>query len=229
MYITAVLPGEDKIRCIGAATSDSPLGPFKPKDKAILCPKDKNVIGGGGFTEKVIDGAGFADGPKHYLLWGERVEPKGGGLAKTRTLAQSTTPDGLELTGQPIELTVADRDETFVNESPTMVKLGGLYVLLFSANAWYDQRYTVYAATKDSLTNGFKKQKEPVLKTGTIGGKKLISPGSADILFTDTEGGKAKIVFHSTEPGTEGGDKSKIRRLLWTAEIEVKNGIVKVV
>lgn len=233
MYTTAVTKEGYDHRCIGVASSQNPLGPFKPKSKPLVCPpKPGNVI------TNVIGGAGFHDpsspaGQTRYLLYGERVLTPGT-IAKTRTMAQPLSAEGLETAGDAFPMTVADGGEGYVNESPSVVYADNTFVVFFSTHAWYDPAYTVSCATAKSMIGPWTKQKEPVLKTGMPALKGWTSPGSGTVLTQDktkVKGGgeKVKYVFHATKPRTEGNGHGSIVRKLWTAEFLVKNGKVTVV
>ncbi|KAI4174440.1 MAG: hypothetical protein LQ346_008241 [Caloplaca aetnensis] len=233
MYTTAVTKESYDHRCIGAATSADPLGPFKPAKKPLLCPPKS-----GDLITNVIGGAGFHDpsspaGQTRYLLYGERVLTPGK-IAKTRTMAQPVSPDGLKTSGAAFPMTVADAGEGYVNESPSVVYADDIFIVFFSTHAWYDPAYTVSCATAKSMKGPWTKQKEPVLKTGMPALKGWTSPGSGTVLGQETEkmpggGARVKYVFHATKPGTEGNGHGSIVRSLWTATFLVKDGIVKVV
>ncbi|KAL8991733.1 MAG: hypothetical protein Q9169_007700, partial [Polycauliona sp. 2 TL-2023] len=233
MYTTAVTKENHEQRCIGAATADHPLGPFKPESKPIISPRKSgdtltNVIGGAGFQDRSSPA-----GESRYLLYGERVLIPGQ-IAKTRTMAQPVSADGLRTIGDAFPMTVADGDEGFVNESPSVIWADDTFVMFFSTHAWYDPAYTISCATAKSLKGPWKKQKEPILKTGMPALKGWTSPGSGTVLGQDKEkmpggGEKVKYVFHATKPGTEGNGHMKIVRSLWTAEFLVKDGRVRAV
>lgn len=233
MYTTAVTKDDYEHRCIGSAVSKKPLGPFKPESKALVCPDKRgkvitNVIGGASFTD-------VTSKETRYLLYGERVLTPDE-IDKTRIMAQPVSLDGLKIVDgqEPISLTVANEEEGFVNESPSIIYADGLYVLFYSTNAWYDPKYTISCATSYSMQKPFIKQKKPVLKTGMKALKGWTSPGSgtvlgADIEKTDGGGEKVKYVFHAAKPGTEKNNYKKIVRDLFTVEILVKDGVVRAV
>ncbi|KAL8850167.1 MAG: hypothetical protein Q9221_004853 [Calogaya cf. arnoldii] len=135
LYTTAVTKENYDHRCIGAATSNNPLGPFKSASKPLLCPpKSGNII------TNVIGGAGFHDpsspaGQTRYILYGERVLTPGQ-IAKTRTMAQPVSADGLKAIGDAFPMTVADASEGFVNESPSVIYADNTFVVFFSTHAW---------------------------------------------------------------------------------------------
>ncbi|KAL8897438.1 MAG: hypothetical protein Q9207_007218 [Kuettlingeria erythrocarpa] len=233
MYITAVTKDAYDHRCIGAATSNDPISPFKPANEPLICPpKSGDVI------TNVIGGAAFHDpsspaGQSRYLLYCERVLTPGT-IAQTRTMAQPVSPDGLTTSGAAFPMTVADASEGYVNESPSVVYADGIFILFFSTHAWYDPAYTVSCATAKAMEGPWTKQKEPVLKTGMPALKGWTSPGSGTVLSGETDevqggGAKVKYVFHATEPGTEGNGHGGIVRSLWTATFLVKDGRVKAV
>lgn len=181
MYTTAVTKEDHNHRCIGFATSDKPLGPFKPNSKPLACPpKSGNIL------TNVIGGAGFHDpsspvGQARYLLYGERVLTPGE-IVKTRTMAQPVSADGLKTSGDVFPMALPDRSEGFVNESPSFLYADRIFVVFFSTHAWYDPAYSVFCATAKLMKGLWTKQKEPVLKTGVPAMNGWTSPGSGTVL-----------------------------------------------
>ena len=110
-------------QCIGVAVASDPLGPFVDSNaEPIVCQTD---LGGS------IDADAFkgADG-KLFLYFkndGNRVH------ARTSLWGQPLAPDGLSVTGQPVELVKDNQDwEEHVVEAPTMVRSPAGYELFFS-------------------------------------------------------------------------------------------------
>jgi beta-xylosidase len=110
-------------QCIGAAVASDPLGPFVDSNpEPIVC---QTALGGS------IDPDAFRDADgKLYLYFkndGNRVH------ARTSLWAQPLAPDGLSVTGTPVELIKDNQGwEDRVVEAPTMVRSPAGYELFFS-------------------------------------------------------------------------------------------------
>jgi beta-xylosidase len=110
-------------QCIGVAVAADPLGPFVDGNpEPIVC---QTGLGGS------IDADAFRDADgKLYLYFkndGNRVH------ARTSLWGQPLAPDGLSVTGQPVELVRDDQAwEQWVVEAPSMVRSPAGYELFFS-------------------------------------------------------------------------------------------------
>jgi beta-xylosidase len=110
-------------QCIGVAVANDPLGPFVDNSpEPLIC---QTALGGS------IDADAFRDEDgKLYLYFkndGNRVH------ARTSLWGQPLAPDGLSLTGQPVELVKDDqRWEEKVVEAPTMIRTPTGHQLFFS-------------------------------------------------------------------------------------------------
>jgi beta-xylosidase len=110
-------------QCIGVAVATDPLGPFvDERAEPIVCQTD---LGGS------IDADAFRDADgKLYLYFkndGNRVH------ARTSIWGQLLAPDGLSVTGQPVELVKDNQPwEERVVEAPTMVRSPAGYDMFFS-------------------------------------------------------------------------------------------------
>lgn len=126
-------------QCTGVARSEDPLGPFtSDADAPLVCQRD---LGG------TIDASPFRDADgRLYLYYKADANAVG---KPTQIFVQPMTPDGMGLTGEPAALLDNDQPwEAHVIESPTMVRVGEGYTLLFSANhfGWEPhQRLSPYA------------------------------------------------------------------------------------
>jgi beta-xylosidase len=113
-------------QCIGAGTSADAAGPFvSDSPTPLVCQLE---LGGS------IDPDAFRDEDGSLYLY---FKNDGNAVHKPASLyAQKLTPDGLGLVGQPVELLrskpLGKSWEQDVIEAPSMVKLGGTYVLFFS-------------------------------------------------------------------------------------------------
>ena len=139
---------ESDLQCLGAAFSESPLGPFaSAATRPLIC---QTELGG------TIDSHPFrdADGQLYLYYKSDANNPRFG--KKTDIFVQKMAPDGLTVEGAPTALLRNDTAwEAHVIEAPTMVRRGGGYVLFFSANhfGWEkDQRLSPYAMGYASCT-----------------------------------------------------------------------------
>ncbi|NJO81916.1 MAG: family 43 glycosylhydrolase [Blastochloris sp.] len=185
MYFTARDTASDR-QCIGAATSDSPDGPFLPAgDSPLICQVE---LGGS------IDASAFADDDgSRYILW------KNDGNCCNKAVhlyIQQVGPDGLTLLGEPTELITNDQGwEGTLVEAPTLWKHNGRYYLFYSANSYAGIDYAVGYAVADTPTGPYTKPaQEPFLATD-YGVGAALGPGGQDIVLDDE--GDTWIVYHS--------------------------------
>jgi beta-xylosidase len=116
-YYTA-LSAANGNHCIGAATSSTPAGPFKPQAGPIVC----DASGGG-----VIDASGFeAPGGALYLLWKVDGNSKG---KSTPIFIQPLGANGYTLQGKATQLITNDPVDGGIVEAPSLVYWDGFYYL----------------------------------------------------------------------------------------------------
>ena len=204
LYFTARSIDPD-MQCIGAATAEDPLGPFRPVgSKPLVCP---HAQGG------AIDAASFVDSDgTRYLLW----KNDGNCCGKdTWIYLQTTSQDGLQLTGRSHRLIKQDQPwEGNLVEAPTLVRRGGRYVLLYSANDYSGDQYATGYATAKRITGPYRKVEEPLLSTqGTDGA--YTGPGGQDVL-TDAQGDD-HLIFHDW-------DDAMFYRSMHVVDLEWKQG-----
>jgi beta-xylosidase len=135
MYLTAARDVAESAQCIGTAVADTPMGPFVPSAKVLVC-----QLGHGGSIDPrtFVDADGtlwlhwksddnaFADRPDHTFIYAQRL-----------------SRDGLHLVGERSAILTADREwEGRIVEAPQMVRAAGHYWLFYSGN-WFNQ--PVYA------------------------------------------------------------------------------------
>ena len=180
MYMTAQHTDSGR-QCIGVAAADAIDGEFAPvADEPLVCPVDE-----GG----AIDAATFDDvDGRRYLLW--KTDGNCCGLDTWIEIAP-LSDDGRELAGEPRRLIQQTLEwEGALVEAPTLVHRDGRYVLLYSANDYGSEAYTVGAATSEDLFGPYEKVDAPVL----VSGGELRGPGGQDVVPT---GAGDMIVFHS--------------------------------
>lgn len=140
LHFTAHDPKSD-LQCLGAAFSESPLGPFvSTAARPLVC---QTELGG------TIDSHPFRDEDGKYYLYykSDANNPRFG--KKTDIFVQRMSADALSVEGEPVALLRNDTEwEAHVIEAPTMVRRGQSYILFFSANhfGWEThQRLSPYA------------------------------------------------------------------------------------
>lgn len=215
MYYTAVVANSTtKKRCIGAAISISPKGPFEPGEKAVVCP----TVGG------VIDPCGFIDrNGSHYMVH-KYVTSE----TSVKVLLQPMSRDGLTKVGAATTLIEATAAESWNTEAPSLVYAGGSYVLFFSTGFWEATTYTVSVATAPSIAGPYAKHSAPLLATGSIE-EDLVAPGGADVLFREdihdnVNGGQTvHMVFHAAQSRSQLGT-----RHLWTGQVKIDGADVSI-
>jgi putative cell wall-binding protein len=131
LYATFVAKATGK-RCVGAATSTKPQGPFTAQASPLVC----NDAEGG-----VIDPDVFVTAGGAYLLWKTEGVP---GSAAPALFSQPLTASGTGLSGSPARLLVSRFPwEGTLIENPTMVADNGRYYLFYSGNEWESGSYGV--------------------------------------------------------------------------------------
>ena len=207
-------------QCIGVAVASDPLGPFVDSNpQPMVC---QTELGGS------IDADAFRDADgKLYLYFkndGNRVH------ARTSLWGQPLAPDGLSVTGQPVELVKDDQGwEERVVEAPTMVRSPSGYELFFSGGffGWNIGEgglspYAMgYASCSGPLGPCAPARENPILhsfydrQSGCLSG-----PGHQSIF---TVGQRSFVSFHAWE-ASSGCRKVDDRRYLYVAPLFWKDG-----
>lgn len=207
-------------QCIGVAVANDALGPFVDSSPdPIVC---QTNLGGS------IDADAFRDTDgKLYLYFkndGNRVH------ARTSLWGQALAPDGLSVTGQPVELVKDDQGwEERVVEAPTMVRSPAGYALFFSGGffGWNPEEggQSPYAMGYASCTGPLGPCKaaadNPLLhsfrdrEAGCLSG-----PGHQSIF---TYGGKTFLSFHAWA-ATPSCQKADDARYLYIAPLFWRDG-----
>lgn len=207
-------------QCIGVAAASDPLGPFvDARPEPIVCQMN---LGGS------IDASPFRDGDgKLYLYFkndGNRVH------ARTSLWGQALAPDGLSVTGQPVELLKDNQQwEERVIEAPTMVRSPAGYELFFSGGffGWNPQEGALspyamgYAGCAGPLGPCTPSADNPVLHSFYDRQAGCLSGPGHQSLFT--VGTRSFISFHGWE-ASSGCRKVDDRRYLYIAPIFWKDG-----
>ncbi|KAH8708957.1 hypothetical protein HC256_008887 [Beauveria bassiana] len=135
--------------CIGAATSNTVMGPYTPQNQPLVC-DDTN----GG----VIDPSGYDDGNDRWLVWKVDGNSKGGATTclpgipsgdyiPTPIKIQRMTRDGLTLLDAPKTILESEgRSNDGVVEAASLYKVpGGDFVVFYSAHCFSSDDYDIYA------------------------------------------------------------------------------------
>ena len=207
-------------QCIGVAVAADPLGPFVDSNPdPILCQTD---LGGS------IDASPFRDADgKLYLYFkndGNRVH------ARTSLWGQALSPDGLTVSGQPVELLKDDQKwEDRVVEAPTMVRSPLGYELFFSGGffGWNPEEgglspYAMgYASCSGPLGPCTAAAQNPILHSFSDRDAGCLSgPGHQSVFAV---GARRFISFHAWE-ASPGCRKQDNRRYLYVAPLFWKDG-----
>lgn len=193
--------------CVGAATSDSPEGPFTPIEQALACPlEDGGAIDPNGFID--TDGSIYVI----YQVCGNAMG-KGG----TWIMAQKLLSDGVTLdpSSGPVKLFESAEIDGNNVEAPSVTKRGDTYFCGFSSNNWNSSFYDTSYAVSHAIQSTYTKQGPPIAPLLTSNtkdgnsGKDLYGPGGADFLD-----GEDLMVFHAWA-GTPGDGY----RHVWIANV----------
>jgi beta-xylosidase len=217
LYFTAADRKSDR-QCIGAAVATDAAGPFHSDSPTpLVC---QLPLGGS------IDPDAFRDTDGSLILY---FKNDGNAVGKPASLwAQKLSPDGLSVTGDPVELLRSNRKnwEQDVVEAPSMTRIDNQYVLFFSGGyyGWpKEERLSPYAigyATCTSATGPCNAAKDPILYSfsGALGC--LSGPGHQAIFEV---GARRFIAFHawSVTPGCHPLDQT---RYLYVAPLIWKDG-----
>jgi beta-xylosidase len=187
-------------QCIGAATSANAAGPFVSASPApLVCQLE---LGGS------IDPDAFRDSDGKLYLY---FKNDGNAVHKPAALyVQPLTPDGLGLTGEPTTLLrsrpLGKSWEQDVIEAPSMVKMGGTYVLFFSGGyfGWPPDAplspYAIGYATCSSATGPCTENDQPILFSRSGNAGCISGPGHQAVFQV---GARYFLAYHawSVTPG----------------------------
>lgn len=193
MYYSGQLANKTK-HCVGAATSDTILGPYTPSESWFEC--DVSVGG-------AIDPSGFldADGLRYvvYKIDGNSIG-HGGSCGNTKK-PQMATPimlqrvsaaDGVTKIGAAVEILDRSAEDGPLVEAPALLRTtGGRYALFYSSGCYSSSSYDIRYATASSVRGPYTRAAAPLL--GSADARlNLTAPGGA----TPVQNGSA-IVFHA--------------------------------
>lgn len=210
------------IQCVGAATSQSPRGPFTSNaSDPLVCQYD---LGG------TIDPSPFRapDGQLYLYFKNDGNNPDFN--KPTEIFVQRLSPDGLSLVGDRISLIRNDKPwEGRVVEAPTMTEHGGSYVLFFSGNdyGWQpSQRVSSYAigyATCDGPMGPCVQSPNNPFLASTYQ-PCLSGPGHQTVFKS---GGKEFMAFHSWS-ATNDCKPTSLGRFMHIVQLSWQNGVPQI-
>lgn len=178
-------------QCIGVATSTAPQGPYVDRTTApLVCPRDH-----GG----AIDARPFRDEEGHlYLTWKTEGETVGGAA---QLWAQPLDPGGTRRAWFPVPLLQVGREwEGRTVEAPSMVRIDGTWLLIYSGNAWNSDRYAVgYATCAGPIGPCTRPEGDNVLLRSD---EAVAGPGGAEV-FRRTDG-RWGVAYAGWAPGAVG-------------------------
>lgn len=176
-YFTAV-NGTD-VLSIGAASADSPTGPFTTTGGPLVQHPDG-----------VIDATYFADASGKWLIY--KIDGNAHGRS-TPILARQLSEDGLSFATGSTETTLLVNDggtwEGGVIEAPWIVVHEGTYYMFYSGNV-YDHRYRTGVARAPSLLGPWEKHGAPILQNN----ERWVGPGHGSVV---SAGATDYFVYHA--------------------------------
>jgi hypothetical protein len=140
---------------------------------------------------------------------------------RTPILAQRLAPGGESLAGAPVTVLANDLEwEGHLVEGPFLWKQDGRYWLFYAANDFTDPAYGIGVAVADHPLGPFRKQSEPLLRSG----ESWSAPGHPSI--AQSPDGTPHIFFHAFFPGTGGYN---VFRALLTARLGFGPDVVSII
>ena len=141
---------------MGAAISESnsPIGPYRPQNTTLACPKKKGGaidpspfrdVDGKLYVTYKIDGNSIG----HGGVCNNSKKP----LVRVQLMLQELKEDGITPVGDPIQILESNkRDDGPLVESPNLVRTpDGVYYLFFSSHCFVSPKYDVKYAFSSSV------------------------------------------------------------------------------
>ena len=188
MYYSAGNGSGDRVdKCLGAATSALPQGPYADIGRPLLCSGDVGLAGVG-----FIDAHYFTDDitGRHFLYWKADF-----GGRSTHIYAIELDPTGLGVVGSVHDLIRNDIDwEVGSVEAPWVIRRG-IYYYLFYSGAYYTKTYKVGVARSLTPTGPFTKYGPPILRANSS----YRAPGHNSAVHA---WGNSYMIYHAYPAGT---------------------------
>jgi len=206
-YLVYSAIDENNVYHIGIASADSPAGPFKE------CLGGKPLYSPG---YSVIDASLFFDDDGRVYMYYSRDCSQNvvDGYHVSQSYGIELAPDLMSVIGEPVLLVTPDCDwelktkgsKYIWNEGPCVIKHNGTYYLMYSANGYATNEYSVGYATSDSPLGKYTKAAHnPIIK----GDGKKISGSGHNNYFSSPDGKEIYTVYHvHTDPANPSGNRT---------------------
>ena len=196
---------ENKVYHIGIASSSTPEGPFKD------CLGGKPLYSTG---YSIIDASLFFDDDGRIYMYYSRdcSENVINGYHVSQSYGIEVASDLMSVIGEPVLLTTPDvawelqTGKYIWNEGPCVLKHNGTYYLMYSANGYATNQYSVGYATSSSPLGTYTKSKtNPIIK-----GDGVKSSGTGhNNYFYSPDGTEIYTVYHThTDPKNPSGNRT---------------------
>ncbi len=210
-YLIFSAANAEGIHSIEIAVCDTPYGKFRPLyDQPFFSP---------GYS--VIDGSLFFDDDGRIYMYYSKDNSTNyvNGKRTSQTWGVELYPDFSGIIGDPVLISTPYQDwelksgSVLWNEGPVVFKENGVYYLLYSANYYVSEHYSVGYATSDSPLKMFEKNDKACILKGN--GTTVTGPGHCNILRSP-DGSEIYVVYHvhTVPPNTDKGRSLAIDRLI---------------
>lgn len=182
---------------IGVAVGNSPIGPFTDLGSPL--------IGSDPYTNDIIDAMVFIDDDgQAYIYYG--------GSSGAQMVVRKLNPDMISLATAASNITPPN-----YTEAPFLVKRNGVYYMMYSNGAWYNDTYNVRYATSNSPTGPWT-YRGIILQSNVEdkgpGHHSVLKIGNCDEYY---------IIYHRYENGLGGERKVCIDRMYFNASGLIDN------
>ncbi len=211
-YFIFSAKGYNGYHSVEIAVCDTPNGKFEPikTGEAFFSPE-----------YSVIDGSLFFDDDgRVYMYYSKDCSTNYvNGKRTSQTWGVELEKDLSGIIGEPVLISTPEQSwelksgSTLWNEGPVVFKENGTYYLLYSANYYVSEHYSVGYATSDSPLTLFEKSKNSRILSGN--GDTVTGPGHCNILRSP-DGSELFVVYHvhTVPPNTDKGRSLAIDRLI---------------
>ncbi len=214
-YLIFSAANAEGIHSIEIAVCDTPYGKFRPLyDQPFFSP---------GYS--VIDGSLlFDDDGRIYMYYSKDNSTNYvNGKRTSQTWGVELYPDFSGIIGEPVLISTPYQSwelksgSVIWNEGPVVFKENGIYYLLYSANYFVSEHYSVGYATSDSPLKLFEKNDKSRILWGN--GTTVTGPGHCNILRSP-DGSEIYVVYHvhTVPPNTDQGRSLAIDRLIFNSD-----------
>ena len=210
-YFIFSAQGENGIHSIDIAVCDTPNGRFKPLFKQPFFSPEYSVIDASLFFDddgrvylyySKDNSTNYVDGKRTSQTFGVELEKDLSGMIGEHVLISTPYQDWELKSGSVVW-----------NEGPVVFKDNGTYYLLYSANYYQSEHYSVGYATSDSPLKMFEKNEKACILRGN--GTTVTGPGHCNILRSP-DNSEIYVVYHvhTVPPNTNNGRSLAIDRLI---------------